>query len=164
MSRDIIRFWQYKQKQAGDFNTSACFVKKERYSRNAIFSKQLSVSKPPALNSFWLISIEYIHLQDFELTVQAALGIFNQTANSLITLTARKRISQVNAVYHCSNSDQMAPPFGNPPPLKRWTKLFALLSFVLFFQIVLLSDITHSGKHLVCAYSAFSSISSSFGG
>ena len=31
--------WQYKQKQAGDFNTSACFVKKERYSRNAIFSK-----------------------------------------------------------------------------------------------------------------------------
>ena len=63
--------------------------------------------KPPALNSFWLISIEYIHLQDFELTVQAALGIFNQTANGLITLTARKRISLL------ASSDQMAPPFGN---------------------------------------------------
>ena len=75
--------------------------------------------KPPALNSFWLISIEYIHLQYFELKVQAALGLLSQSANGITIHTVSKRISQVNVVYHCGNSDQMAPPFGNPPPLKR---------------------------------------------
>ena len=73
--------------------------------------------------------------------MQAALGFFIQSANVLIIHTASERISQVNVVYHCGSSNQMAPPFGNPPPLKRWTKLFTLLSFVLIFQIVLLPDI-----------------------
>ena len=55
----------------------------------------------------------------FELLVQAALGFVSQSANDLIILTARKRISQVNIVYHCGNSDQMALPsvdFLNPLP------------------------------------------------
>ena len=50
----------------------------------------------------------------FEFSVQAALGFFIQSANVLIIHTASERISQVNVVYHCGSSDQMAPPFGNP--------------------------------------------------
>ena len=45
---------------------------------------------------------------------------FSQTANGLIIQAFRKRISQVNVVYHCGNSDQMALPsvdFLNPLPL-----------------------------------------------
>ena len=63
--------------------------------------------------------IENIHLQDFELTVQAALEIYNLSALGFIILAARKWISQVNVVYHCGNSDQMALPsvdFLNPLP------------------------------------------------
>ena len=44
---------------------------------------------------------------------------FNQSANVLIALTVSKGISQVNVVYHCGNSDQMALPsvdFLNPLP------------------------------------------------
>ena len=37
--------------------------------------------------------IENIHLQDFELTVQAALEIYNLSALSFIILAARKWIS-----------------------------------------------------------------------
>ena len=75
--------------------------------------------KPPALNSFLLISIEYIRLQDFELTVQAALGFVSHSANSLIISNVSERISQVNVVYHCGKDDQMALPsvdFLNPLP------------------------------------------------
>ena len=60
------------------------------------------------------------------------LGFFSQSANGLIALAARKRISLL------ASSDQMAPPFGNPPPLKRWTKLFTLLSFALTFSYCLI--------------------------
>ena len=35
-----------------------------------------------------------------ELLVQAALGFVSQSANDLIILTARKRVTQVNVVYH----------------------------------------------------------------
>ena len=52
------------------------------------------------------------------------------SAISLIALTVNKRISQVNVVYHCGDSDQMALPsvdFLNP---------FALLLFVLILSIV----------------------------
>ena len=62
------------------------------------------------MNSFLLISIEYIRLQDFELTVQAALGFVSQSANSLIISTVNKKISQVNVVYHCGKDDKEAPP------------------------------------------------------
>ena len=58
-------------------------------------------------------------MQDFELNVQAAFGIFSQSANGLIILAVSKRISQVNVVYHCGNSDQKALPsvdFLNPLP------------------------------------------------
>ena len=44
---------------------------------------------------------------------------FDQSANVLIALTVSKGISQVNVVYHCGNSDQMALPsvdFLNPLP------------------------------------------------
>ena len=44
---------------------------------------------------------------------------FIQSAISWIVLAARKKISQVNVVYHCGNSDQMALPsvdFLNPLP------------------------------------------------
>ncbi|MFR7722767.1 MAG: hypothetical protein ACLU2K_04840, partial [Clostridia bacterium] len=47
---------------------------------------------------------EYIHLQAFELTVQAALGIFNQSAIRSIIHTVSKRISL------SADSDQMALP------------------------------------------------------
>ena len=63
--------------------------------------------------------IEHIHLQDFGFWVQAAFEFFSQSAISLIALTVSKRISQVNVVYHCGNSDQMALPsvdFLNPLP------------------------------------------------
>ena len=49
-----------------------------------------------------------------EFTVQAALGFVSQSANGLISHTVSKRISQVNVVYHCGNSDQMALPSGHP--------------------------------------------------
>ena len=53
-------------------------------------------------------------MQDFEFSLQAALGIFSQSANGLIMFAVSKRISQVNVVYHCGNSDQMALPSGHP--------------------------------------------------
>ena len=53
-------------------------------------------------------------MQAFEPKVQAALEFFSQTANGFIIRTASKRISQVNVVYHCGNSDQMALPSGHP--------------------------------------------------
>ncbi len=44
-------------------------------------------------------------------------GIFNLSAISLIVLAASERISQVNVVYHCGCSDQMAlPSCGLPKP------------------------------------------------
>ena len=70
--------------------------------------------------------IENIHLQDFELTVQAALGIFSQSAIRSIIYTVSKRISQVNIVYHCGKGDQMALPsvdFLNPLPCSHLSKL-----------------------------------------
>ena len=67
-------------------------------------------------------------MQDFEFLVQAALKIFYLLANVLITLDACKRISSL------ASDDQMAPPFGNLPPLKRWTKLF---TFVLICELFL---------------------------
>ena len=78
------------------------------------------------INFFQLISIEYILLQDFKFSVQAAFGFVSQSAIALIMFAVSKRISQVNVVYHCGKGDQMAPPSGLPPPLKSWTKLFAL--------------------------------------
>jgi hypothetical protein len=56
----------------------------------------------------------YICLSVFEITVQAALGFVSQSANGLISSAVSKRISQVNVVYHCGNSDQMALPSGHP--------------------------------------------------
>jgi len=53
-------------------------------------------------------------LQVFEITVQAALVIIYLSANGLISSDVSKRISQVNVVYHCGNSDQMALPSGHP--------------------------------------------------
>ena len=71
--------------------------------------------------------IDDICLQAFEFSVQAALGIFSLLANVLIIQAFRKRISQVNVVYHCGKDDQKAPPSGLPPPLKSWTKLFTFV-------------------------------------
>ena len=56
-------------------------------------------------------------------------GFTNLSAYTLIIYAASKRISL------SADSDQMAPPSGLPPPLKRWTKLFALCLFVLTFFI-----------------------------
>ena len=59
-------------------------------------------------------------MQGFEFTMQAAFRTFIFVGYTLLALTARKRISQVNVVYHCGNSDQMALPsvdFLNPLPL-----------------------------------------------
>ena len=53
-------------------------------------------------------------MQAFEPKVQAAFRFFSQSANSLIIFAVSKRISQVNVVYHCGNSDQMALPSGHP--------------------------------------------------
>ena len=47
-----------------------------RQKLRAIFAKLLSVSSRLHFNSLLYIMIENIHLQDFELTVQAALEIF----------------------------------------------------------------------------------------
>ena len=49
-------------------------------------------------------------MQDIEFSVQAALGIFNQSAIALIMFTVSERISQVNVVYHCGKDDKVAPP------------------------------------------------------
>ena len=57
---------------------------------------------------FWLKLRYYIHLQDSELNVQAALGIFSQSAIRSIIQAARKRISL------STDSDQMALPSGLP--------------------------------------------------
>ena len=83
--------------------------------------------------------IDDIYLQVFELKVQAALELFNLSANGLIFSAVSKRISQVNVVYHCGKGDQMAPPSGLPPPLKSWTKLFTLILFVLTFLFVFIT-------------------------
>ena len=55
---------------------------------------------------------------------------FDQSANVLIALTVSKGISQVNVVYHCGNSDQMALPsvdFLNPLPLCLFVLIFKLV-------------------------------------
>ena len=70
--------------------------------------------KPPAFNSFWLNLRYYIHLSRFEFTVQAALGFLYLSTIRSIIYTVSKRISQVNVVYHCGSSDQMALPSGHP--------------------------------------------------
>ena len=57
-------------------------------------------------------------MQDFEISVQAAYVIYNQSANVVIILAVSKKVSSL------ASDDQMAPPFGNLPPLKRWAKLF----------------------------------------
>ena len=59
--------------------------------------------------------IDDIYLQVFELKVQAALELFNLSANGLIFSAVSKRISQVNVVYPCGKSTHMAlPSVGNP--------------------------------------------------
>ena len=56
-------------------------------------------------------------MQGFEFTVQAAFRTFVFFGYTLLALTARKRISQVNAVYHCGCSEQKAlPSCGLPKP------------------------------------------------
>jgi len=76
----------------------------------------------------------YIHLQALELKVQAALGIFNLSAVVFIMFAVGKRISS------SEEDDQMAPPFGNLPPLKRWAKLFTFVlicaDFFGFFNLI----------------------------
>ena len=59
-------------------------------------------------------------MQGFEFTVQAALGLLNLSAVVLSAFAVGKKISLL------ASSDQKAPPSGLPPPLKSWTKLFAL--------------------------------------
>ena len=69
-------------------------------------------------------------MQDFESSVQAAYRIFNHSANSFIISAVSKRVSQVNVVYHCGNSDQMALPsvdFLNPLPLCLFVLIFKLV-------------------------------------
>ena len=110
-----IRYGLYKNKKC------ICpYLRLTAESRNAIFSKQLSVSSRLHNKFFQLISIEYILLQDFKFSVQAAFGFVSQSAIALIMFAVSKRISL------SADSDQMAPPSGLPPPLKSWTKLFAL--------------------------------------
>ena len=58
---------------------------------------------------------------DFKFNVQAALVFVSQSAVSSLALTVSKQISLL------ASSDQMAPPSGLPPPLKRWTKLFTFV-------------------------------------
>jgi hypothetical protein len=77
----------------------------------------------------------YIHLQALELKMQAALGIFNLSAVVFIMFAVGKRISS------SEEDDQMAPPFGNLPPLKRWAKLFTFVLicadfFTGFFNLI----------------------------
>ena len=60
-------------------------------------------------------------MQDFEIPVQAAYVIYNQSANVVIILAVSKKVSSL------ASDDQMAPPFGNLPPLKRWAKLFTFV-------------------------------------
>ena len=60
-------------------------------------------------------------MQDFEISVQAAYVIYNQSAIVVIILAVSKKVSSL------ASDDQMAPPFGNLPPLKRWAKLFTFV-------------------------------------
>ena len=60
-------------------------------------------------------------MQDFEISVQAAYVIYNQSAIVVIILAVSKMGSSL------ASDDQMAPPFGNLPPLKRWAKLFTFV-------------------------------------
>ena len=80
--------------------------------------------------------------------MQAALGIFNQSANDLIILTARKRISP------SAEDDQMAPPSGLPPPLKSRTKLFTFV-FDSVDLFVLLLHLLFSSVIYVCYFCLF---------
>ena len=94
-------------------------------------------------------------MQAFELTVQAAYRIFNLAAAVLSAFAVRKRISL------SEDSDQMAPPFGNLPPLKRWTKLFTLTLFVRTFLFANKNELLHLVQQLIVFYSSvlFSSAS-----
>ena len=60
-------------------------------------------------------------MHDFEISVQAAYVIYNQSAIVVIILAVSKKVSSL------ASDDQMAPPFGNLPPLKRWAKLFTFV-------------------------------------
>ena len=61
--------------------------------------------------------------------------ILSLSANGLIVINASEWISP------SAEGDQMAPPFGNLPPLKRWTKLFAFVlicaDFIIGTSVVL---------------------------
>ena len=74
-------------------------------------------------------------MQDFEISVQAAYVIYNQSAIVVIILAVSKKVSSL------ASDDQMAPPFGNLPPLKRWAKLFTFVLicadfFTGFFNLI----------------------------
>ena len=72
------------------------------------------LSPPPRSFAIFSLHIEYLL---FVLLSSAALWIYNLSADGLIISVVSNRISQVNVVYHCGNSDQMALPsvdFLNP--------------------------------------------------
>ena len=98
--------------------------------------------KPPAWKCFWLDLRYYIYLQGFELTVQAALWIYNLSALSLIALTVNEKISLL------ASSDQMAPPSGLPPPLKSWTKLFTFVFDSVDLFVLLLFSLSVTSVYL----------------
>ena len=61
------------------------------------------------------------------------------SANGLISSAVSKRISQVNVVYHCGNSDQMALPSGHPQAFRE-KGLTQTLCFVLICADFFLSN------------------------
>ncbi len=79
-----------------------------RKPKSPFLTECLLVSSRLHFNSLLYIMIENIHLQDFELTVQAALGLLYLSATSLLALNVSKRISLL------ASSDQMALPSGHP--------------------------------------------------
>ncbi len=68
------------------------------------------------------------------LSFKPPLGIFSHSAIALISLTVSKKISQVNVVYHCGNSDNVAPP-PCPPQAFREKGLTQTLYLVLICAV-----------------------------
>ena len=97
----------------------------------AISQKLLSVSSRLHFNSFWLILIGNIHLQDFAFSVQAALGLFH----SVVYQFACFDRSQKDFAGKRSLPLRQGRPDGSA--LSGLPKPFTLLSFVRTFFILL---------------------------
>ena len=97
--------------------TKFCFVRTFalRWKSNSPFpAERLLISSRLHKMAFYLFE-KNVYLTCFLIFTAGGFVILSLSANGLIVINASEWISP------SAEGDQMAPPFGNLPPLKRWT-------------------------------------------